>query len=247
MDLRKRLYRFYWRLEKMIFPALRSSQYVYYEALKYWLPPGCRWLDLGCGHQVFASWMRAEELDLINRSQHVFGVDLDVDGMKKHQSIHNRMVGNLECLPFPDASMEMVTANMVVEHLERPDQVLQEIRRVLRPRGVFIYHTPNVRSLAIGAARATPQWLKDVLIHILEGRKDEDVFKTFYRMNTPEDVRRMASEAGFELVDLHLANTSALTAMLGPAAIIELFYLRLLTMEKLARYRSNITAVLRRS
>jgi ubiquinone/menaquinone biosynthesis C-methylase UbiE len=244
--VRKTLYRFYWALERTIVPGLRSSQHAYYDVVHSFVAPGAEWLDLGCGHQVFASWMTAEERELIGRARHVVGVDLDVVGMNKHQSIRDKAVGNLEQLPFASGSFGVVTANMVVEHLQNPAAVLREIRRVLRPQGLLIYHTPNSRCFAIRTAGLAPQWLKHLLIRLLEGRQEADVFKTFYRMNTPQNARRLASEAGFELEVLNLVNTSAITALLGPLAIAELAYLRLLTVDRFASARSNIIAVLRK-
>jgi len=40
-----------------------------------------------------------------------------------------------ERLPFPDASMDGVVANMILHHLARPEAVLREIARVVRPAG----------------------------------------------------------------------------------------------------------------
>jgi hypothetical protein len=54
-------YKFYWKIEQKIVPGLRSAQYHYQEAVSAAMPPGGRWLDLGCGHQVFAEWMLTQE------------------------------------------------------------------------------------------------------------------------------------------------------------------------------------------
>jgi ubiquinone/menaquinone biosynthesis C-methylase UbiE len=43
-----------------------------------------------------------------------------------------------EALPFPDASFDVVYSWGVIHHSENPDRIVAEIRRVLRPGGVFI-------------------------------------------------------------------------------------------------------------
>jgi len=154
--------------------------------------------------------------------------------------------GNLEHLPFPPASFDVATANMVVEHLADPDVVLREVQRVLQPGGMFIFHTPNVRSVMMRIASITPQSWKTWLACILEGRKEEDVFPTLYKMNTPAAVQEAAARTGFRVEELRLVSTTAVTSLLGPIAIFELLYLRLLETPGLQGYRSNLIVILRR-
>ncbi len=49
-------------------------------------------------------------------------------------------------LPFRDASFEAVVLAHTVEHLPDPLLALREVRRVLRPDGIAVVTTPNVRS-----------------------------------------------------------------------------------------------------
>jgi SAM-dependent methyltransferase len=46
-------------------------------------------------------------------------------------------------LPFADGAFELVTAFELIEHLEKWQQMLAEVRRVLAPRGQFVVSTPN--------------------------------------------------------------------------------------------------------
>jgi ubiquinone/menaquinone biosynthesis C-methylase UbiE len=245
--MRDALMRFYWRLEKIFYPRLRYSQVHYYETLKRTIPTSCDWLDLGCGHQMFASWMVAEERELARRSRRLVGIDLDWEGMRKNQAVTERVFGDLEKLPFCAGSFDAVTANMVMEHLPNPQKVLDEVQRVLRPGGIHIFHTPNVRCFMMTIASKMPQSLKNLLAGVLEGRKEEDVFPTCYRMNRLAVIRRYASKSGFVVQELKSVSTSAITALLGPVAIVELLYLRILESPHLAGFRSNLIAVLRKS
>jgi SAM-dependent methyltransferase len=50
--------------------------------------------------------------------------------------------GTLEDLAFPDASIEAIGIFDVLEHLEQPEIVMTEIRRVLKPGGLLITTVP---------------------------------------------------------------------------------------------------------
>ena len=246
MSARSLAFKFYWRIQRVILPGLRSSQYSYQEAVDGLIRPGARWLDLGCGHQVFAEWMLAEEREAVSRAGFFAGIDVDVPGMKVHRTLHNRVVGDLRALPFSPESFEIISANMVVEHLDQPLAVLAEIYRVLRPGGAFVYHTPNSRCFTIRLASWLPQSVKNLLIRFFEGREEHDVFKTFYRMNTAQAVRALGAEAGFTVAEVRQINSSAITVMLGPVVIGELIALRIMEHPAFAGWRSNLVVILKK-
>ena len=242
-SLRKQLFRSYWKAEAALVPGLTTSQHSYYLKLKSLLP-GKIWLDMGCGHQVFAEWMMAEQKEVLGLCRRVYGIDLDWAGLRAHPGIPNKVFGNLEHLPFADESFDVVSANMVVEHLERPEIVLSEVRRCLVPGGKLIFHTPNYKGWATQLASRFPEILKKKLIWALERRKEEDVFQTYYRMNTSEQIRELSRQTGFGKVDIQLVSSSAVTASFGPLAIPELLYIRRLQHPEAAERRSNVIAVL---
>jgi len=244
--MRSTLMKFYWRMERAFYPELRYSQWHYHQTLNRTIPQGCEWLDLGCGHQMFASWMTVEERDLAMRSRRLIGIDLDWEALKGNKFASATVFGNLESLPFRSISFDIATANMVVEHLTDPDAVLREVRRVLKPGGLFILHTPNLRSVVIGLASRMPQFLKNALALILEGRKEADVFPTHYRMNTLAMIRQRAEVNGFHVQELRSVCSSAITALFGPLSIIELLYLRALAAGSMEGRRSNLICVLRK-
>src|SRR4051812_45790374 len=103
MGYRQLAFRFYWKLEHLIVPGLRDSQYRYKEVLKSVVRPGATWLELGCGHQIFPEYMsssEAEERDLVGRCRYAVGLDYSCEGLRKHRSLGNRVVGDIQRLPF---------------------------------------------------------------------------------------------------------------------------------------------------
>ncbi len=245
MSLRDSLYGVYVRLEKRIVPELRSSQDHYRDTLSPYVTPGCDWLDLGCGHSVFGTWMVEDEKVFTARAGAVVGIDLDMPGLKAHQGLRHKVYGDLQYLPFPSGHFDVVTANMVVEHLPAPARILAEIRRVLKPGGVFVFHTTNIGNPIMRLSAKAPQWLKNRLALLLEGRAEEDVFKTFYQLNSPEAVRRQAAHTGFTPEQINLVSTSALTQMILPAVFFELLFIRMLRNRRFEHLRTNLIGVLR--
>jgi len=66
---------------------------------------------------------------------------------------------NAEQIPYPDASFDLVYSWGVIHHAERPEMVIAEIRRVLRPGGQFIGMLYGRRSLV-----ALRFWLRHALL-----------------------------------------------------------------------------------
>jgi len=246
---RRSLYRFYLFVQGLLVPRLRNSQYAYREMLRLLIDPGRRWLDLGCGHQFLPEWMpgsEKEEIAILKRAQISVGIDADLPSLSKHRMLKDRVLGDIERLPFRDHSFDLVTANMVVEHVQDPSGLLDEVSRILSPNGLFLFHTPNRYGYATLITAVLPTALKIKLAGFLQNRRQEDVFTTFYRMNSPGAVRRMARESGFEVLELLVIESSAQTIMLGPMVILELLWIRILRLPVLKNLRTNIITILRK-
>jgi SAM-dependent methyltransferase len=243
----QRLFRFYWKVQKLIVPGLRNSQYLYYETLRGLLTRNTRWLEVGCGHQFFPPWMKVDERELVSSVAFSAGLEFDLASLKQHETLPYGVLADIHKVPFRDESFTLVTANMVVEHLENPQAALAEIHRILTPGGMFVFHTTNYWNLLVWIASLIPQSLKNRVVEFLESRKEEDIYPTYYRINTAPAVRRHARESGFEVMDFQLVNSSAETIRLPPVVVFELLLIRLFETALFAKCRSNIVTVLRKS
>jgi ubiquinone/menaquinone biosynthesis C-methylase UbiE len=190
--------------------------------------------------------MDLDEKTMVSRCGIAVGLDVDADNLKKHASLANRVLGSGDQLPFGPGVFDIVTANMVVEHLTQPGAVLAEVGRVLRPGGQFVFITPNLNSPYVRAAAHTPDGVKRVLARVLEGRAENDVFPTTYLMNTEASIRAAAELAGFRVIRLEHRNSTAFTAPLGPLAIPELLFIRALDSNGLEKFRINLLVALER-
>jgi 2-polyprenyl-6-hydroxyphenyl methylase/3-demethylubiquinone-9 3-methyltransferase len=76
------------------------------------------------------------------------GDSLAVAGHHDRTGLVNYVLGDALQLPYPDASFDAVCAMDFLEHVEDPARVIKEAARVLRPNGVFFFHTFNRNWLA---------------------------------------------------------------------------------------------------
>jgi SAM-dependent methyltransferase len=246
MPTRAKLFDIYGRLRDVIAPGLRYSQHFYEQQLAAAATADVDWLDLGCGHRVLPEWRRAAEAAIVGRCRSVTGIDYDMPSLARHRSMKRLVRGDIASLPFADASFDLVTANMVVEHLTDPERQFAEIGRVLRPGGTLLLHTPNALGYSTVAGRLVPESLKGILIKALDSRSPDDVFPTHYRANTPSALRRVSQRVGLELASCSMVATDAMFAVVPPLAAAELVLIRLLMTRRLKNYRPNIIAALRK-
>jgi SAM-dependent methyltransferase len=205
------------------------------------------WLDIGCGRQIIPpdKMSEDEQKRSFGNIPLLVGVDVD-EAILQHQVINARVIALCPPLPFRSGSFDLVTANMVIEHVQDPASFLREVHRVLRPGGSFIFHTPNSRYYLIFIARLTPEWAKHKIVWYLEGRREADIFETHYHMNTPEDIINFAAANKFEVVELALNGGDGTFGRLGPVGWLECFLLKLVASIKSGRYNSNLIVQLRK-
>lgn len=67
-------------------------------------------------------------------------INVDWQSMVKPDVEHNL---NIIPYPFDDNSFDLVEASHVLEHLDRPFDVMKEIHRILKPQGKLIIRVPH--------------------------------------------------------------------------------------------------------
>jgi len=245
--MRRKLFKIYWKLRDVITPTLRHSQSIYEDVLKSHVKQEMKWLDLGCGHQLLPFWREEEEERLAASCGMIVGMDYDLPSLKKHRTISRRVRGDINTLPFKDGHFDLVTANMVVEHLATPEDQFREINRVLKPGGIFLFHTPNAAGYPSIMTKLTPETLKHKLIFLLDGRKEEDVFDTHFKANTSNEITSLAGMTGFEVRKIRMTVSDAVFALFLPFAIPELVYIKMLMKKRFERWRPDLIATLKKN
>ena len=154
MSMRTRLEGMSFRLQKIITPDLWPAYHVFEDTISEIVRQDTAWLDLGCGHKLLAPWRENEEIRLVGGAGFVAGIDMNLDSLSRHRTIKNRAQATVASLPFQDSTFDLVTANMVVEHLDQPEVQFREICRILKPGGMFVFLTPNSKNPLVCPAGA---------------------------------------------------------------------------------------------
>jgi 2-polyprenyl-6-hydroxyphenyl methylase / 3-demethylubiquinone-9 3-methyltransferase len=151
-----------------------------------------RVLDVGCGAGFLSNHLAAQGFD-------VTGVDaspgsLDVAARHDPTGKAQYVLGDALSLPFAAASFDVVCAMDFLEHVEDPAAVVAEISRVLKPGGLFFFHTFNRNPVA---------WLviiKGVEWFVKNTPKHMHVLRLFIK---PSELARMCWSCGLQVAELH--------------------------------------------
>jgi SAM-dependent methyltransferase len=202
---------------------------------------GDRVLHLGCG------WDRNQVTVGLRERAEIIGLDLDRQaGPRYHSPFWCADAANL---PFGDGTVDVVCSEYVFEHVERPEAVMAELARVVRPGGTVVALTPNRWSYKSLAAATTPHWFHEVAAARLrpDARTAEDVYPTHYRMNSRAALRRLAAAHAFEIDELRLVNNGPTWFRRMPGIFeIGLLFHRLLDLDQFAGLRCGILVSLTR-
>ena len=85
---------------------------------------------------------------LADCAQHVYGVDISTEAVQ-HASLRYKKdnleyrVGNCAAIPLNDASVDLVVSFETIEHHDQHEEMMQEIRRVLKPGGLLLISSPD--------------------------------------------------------------------------------------------------------
>ena len=237
-----------WRLQRRILPHLRWNQEIWGETIRQYLTHPVHWLDAGCGWRLLGKDLEPLENELVSLAQIVVGVDLDFAHLRKHVNISRRVCASLDSLPFSDASFELITCNMVVEHLPAPFRTFQEMSRVLAPGGTLMVHTPNTRNYLVFANILAKKLLpRSMVLKLVPDRAPDDIYPTYYRANNA----RVLSDLG-ESVNVRpesvrfLTHPRPYTRFFAPAAFFELLLMRATMTRPLGRFGATIVMVFRK-
>ena len=145
-------------------------------------------LDLGCGGGFCSNY-------LAKHSFSVTGVDLSEQSLAiaarydSTQSVRYLRADAYE-LPFADASFDAVIAMDFLEHVEDPARVITEAARVLRPGGLFFFHTFNRNLLARLVIIKLVEWL------LPKTPKNLHIYRMFIK---PQELRQYCENCGLSI------------------------------------------------
>ena len=117
-------------------------------------------LDIACGEGYGSHLMAAV-------ATHVTGVDIDVDSVNHARRCYVRdnltyREGDCTNIPLPDASVDIVVSFETIEHHDRHQAMLEDIKRVLRPGGLLIISSPDKHEYSDVPGYVNPYHVKEL-------------------------------------------------------------------------------------
>ena len=108
--------------------------------------------------------------------------------------------------PFADGSFDACVSNYVLEHVDRVEEHLQEIHRVLAPGGAYLFRTPNLYHYVSVVSRLTPHRFHLFVANRMRDMPEDshEPYPTFYKLNTRGAIRRAAHRAGLAVEQLSM-------------------------------------------
>jgi len=99
-------------------------------------------IDVGCGtgHLLLALSTR------LSKPPRLYGLDFSDSAIRRSKRLlptAEFVVASVYDIPYPDDNFDMVTCTETLEHLQRPEDALKEMFRVLRPGGQLVVTVPD--------------------------------------------------------------------------------------------------------
>ena len=148
-------------------------------------------LDVGCGAGFFSN-------EAAKAGYKVTGLDIAEGALEVAESHDSTksvryVYGDAYDIPFSRESFDVVMAMDVFEHVSDPQKIIYEASRVLRPGGLFFFHTFNRNPWSYLFVIKGMQWF------IKNTTEDTHVYSLFRK---PEEVEEWISNAGMDVQTL---------------------------------------------
>ena len=108
------------------------------QELKRFAGPDSKLLDIGCAKGI---------IEKVVGGRCNYGLDIAYNNLIEAKEYLYPTSGDSQSLPYKDNSFDIVLCSEVLEHLLSPESCLNEIKRVIKNKGIVIITVPNTGSL----------------------------------------------------------------------------------------------------
>ncbi len=149
-------------------------------------------LDIGCGNGMVGGALK-------NRQQcRVVGIELSKPAAREAKKILDKVItGNVEkystLLQLQDESFDCIILGDILEHLNEPVQLINQLKRFLRPNGCLVLSIPNIGHWSIWQGLLAGEWQ-----YSDAGLLD----KSHLRFFTRKSIIRFLTDAEYEISEL---------------------------------------------
>ncbi len=204
---------------------------LYENTLRPFLSKEKTWVDIGCGNNADVE----EKKSLVKLA---IGTDI-----YKHDKLNNELflLSEGSLLPFKSGSVDVISLRFVIEHIENPTKLFDELHRVLRPKGIVVILTTNLWSPIIFLPKLIPYRTRKFIMKTLFEVYEEDIFPTYHRFNTLSKAKSISTSFNIE----KLIFIQALNADSNLVFFAFMFWHIVTKIKFLNIFRSNILMVIK--
>jgi SAM-dependent methyltransferase len=182
------------------YPTWNGIDSILATAIRKYFPDDGMVLDVGCGKN-------SPLTDHRNRARLIVGTDIDLEEIRENAISRALVVSDGSAMPFAPESFDLVFSKTAIEHMREPVEFFRGVHRALKPGGVFVWATSNLRSLPMIVSRLTPLGVhRFVYRRLFADQLQIEQFPTYYRANTEASLEAQLNKAGFKRLAFHRAS-----------------------------------------
>lgn len=122
----------------------------------------------------------------------VTALDASEAALSRNTFAHKKIIGDLHTVTLPHGAFDLVVCYDVLEHLERPEIVIERLAASVAEGGLLVLASPNPLSFAGILVKLTPHWFHILFYRIFERSQDAGKpgyapFKTYMRLTIRAD------------------------------------------------------------
>lgn len=157
-----------------------------------------RILDVGCGRGIGRHVSLQREIKA--SAGEFWGLEPDRDVTPEEGLFDNFQHALMETAELSADYFDIAYSSMVMEHVEKPDEFLAAVGRCLKPGGVYLFLTPNAKSLVPRLTKLCRDLrIDEWSLRLVRGEQqvEEYHYPVQFRCNTPQQITRLAEQLGF--------------------------------------------------
>jgi len=166
------------------------------------LGPNPTVLDVGCGHGI--ALKQEPQYEIAKRAGTYWGIEPDKN-VTSAECFDRVWQTSLEDADIPEASVDLVYSQMVLEHVLEPEPFLRAIARILKPNGVFLSLTVNAHSTFARIASVCQRLgIQDLALRLAVEKQlvDEYHYPAVYLMTSKPYLEMHAPRYGLSRVEI---------------------------------------------
>jgi len=132
-------------------------------------------------------------------------VDIDQIALNKNQTTPFKVCADIRNLPFDEKSVDAIISRDCLEHVEKVDIFFSEMRRIVKPGGVFLTILPNKNYLISLFAFLMPNVINNFFWRSLLN-KSSMPYPVFYEINTKKSWMDFSKNYDFDIIKFEYFN-----------------------------------------